>query len=87
MINDPNECIPDIISQRTKRVQALTLSKLCAFVSANPVSIRERILGKDLYQWIQEKEPQLARSVIFITGDVIGGDTSTFLEKRPGLFC
>jgi len=43
--------------------------------------------GKDLYQWLQEKQPQLARSVMFITGDVMGGDTFTFLEKttRPFL--
>ncbi len=43
--------------------------------------------GKELYQWLKEKHPQLAGGVIFTTGDVMGGDTQSFLEQadRPFL--
>ncbi len=43
--------------------------------------------GKELYQWLKEKHPQLAAGVIFTTGDVIGGETQSFLEisGRPFL--
>jgi DNA-binding response OmpR family regulator len=43
--------------------------------------------GKQLYQYIVEKYPELQRGVIFITGDVMGGETQFFLEKsgRPFL--
>ena len=43
--------------------------------------------GKELYQWLQEKHPQLASRVIFATGSVMGGDTQSFLEQagRPFL--
>ena len=43
--------------------------------------------GKGLYQWLEEKHPALADEVIFTTGDVMGGDTPTFLEQthRPFL--
>ena len=43
--------------------------------------------GKELYQWVKEKHPQLADMVIFTTGDVMGGDTKGFLERsgRPFL--
>jgi len=43
--------------------------------------------GKELYQWLQEKHPQLASRVIFTTGDVMRGDTQSFLEQaaRPFL--
>ncbi len=43
--------------------------------------------GKELYQWLKEKHPQLADGVIFTTGDVMGGDTQSFLEQaaRPFL--
>jgi len=41
--------------------------------------------GKELYQWLKEKHPELANRVIFTTGDVMGGDTQIFLEQaaRP----
>ena len=41
--------------------------------------------GRQLYQYIGERYPQLLKGVIFITGDVMGGDTQFFLEKsgRP----
>ena len=43
--------------------------------------------GKELYQWLKEKHPQQASWVIFTTGDVMGGDTQSFLEQagRPFL--
>jgi len=43
--------------------------------------------GKELYQWLQEKHPQLATRVIFTSGDVMGGDIQSFLELagRPFL--
>ena len=43
--------------------------------------------GKELYRWIEEKHPRLVNRVIFTTGDVLGGDTRSFLEQaqRPFL--
>ena len=43
--------------------------------------------GKELYQWLKEKHPQLAGRVIFTTGDVMGGDIQGFLQQaaRPFL--
>lgn len=43
--------------------------------------------GKELYQWLQEKHPQLISRVIFISGSVVSGDTQSFLEQagRPFL--
>ncbi len=43
--------------------------------------------GKELYQWLKEKHAQQANMVIFTTGDVMGGDTQSFLEQagRPFL--
>ena len=43
--------------------------------------------GIELYQWLEEKHPQLAGRVIFTTGDVMRGDTQSFLEQaaRPFL--
>ena len=37
--------------------------------------------GFELYQWLKEKYPQQAERVIFTTGDVMGGDTVTFIEQ------
>ena len=37
--------------------------------------------GKELYQWLKEAQPQLANKIIFTTGDVIGGDTQSFLKQ------
>ena len=41
--------------------------------------------GKELYQWLKEKHPQLVNRVIFTTGDVTSGDTRSFIEQtaRP----
>ncbi len=41
--------------------------------------------GKELYQWLLEKHPQMASRVIFSSGSVMSGDTQSFLEQasRP----
>ena len=43
--------------------------------------------GKELYQWLQEKHPQLISRVIFTSGSVVTGATQSFLEQtgRPSL--
>ena len=55
---------------------------LCLFDIRTP-----EMNGKELYQWLKEKHPQVANGVIFTTGDVMGGDTQSFLEQagRPFL--
>ena len=47
---------------------------LCLFDIRTPV-----MDGKELYQWLKEKHPQQASRVIFTTGDVMSGDTQSFL--------
>ena len=42
--------------------------------------------GKELYQWLKEKHSRLANRVIFTTGDVMGGDTQSFLEQAAKPF-
>ena len=43
--------------------------------------------GKELYEWLQEENPQLASRVIFTTGSVVSGATQIFLKQtgRPSL--
>ncbi len=43
--------------------------------------------GIELYEWLQEKYPQLKKRVIFTTGDIMSGDIQRFLEQsgRPFL--
>ncbi len=43
--------------------------------------------GIELYKWLKEKHPQMAGRVIFTTGDIMGGDTKSFVEQtgRPYL--
>jgi len=55
---------------------------LCLFDIRTPV-----MDGKQLYQWVGEEHPELLGRVIFITGDLISGDTESFLERagRPFL--
>lgn len=55
---------------------------LCLFDIRIPV-----MDGKQLYQWVGEEHPELLGRVIFITGDLISGDTKSFLEGagRPFL--
>ena len=52
------------------------------------IDIRTPLMnGKQLYQHINERHPELAKRAIFTTGDVIGSDTQHFLEEmgRPYL--
>ncbi len=43
--------------------------------------------GRELYQWMQEKYPQLASRVIFTSGSVISGVATDFMKQtgRPFL--
>lgn len=51
------------------------------------VDIRTPVMnGKQLYQSIAEKHPELTSRVVFTTGDVLGGDTKSFLEQSGRLF-
>jgi DNA-binding response OmpR family regulator len=52
------------------------------------IDIRTPVMnGEELYQWINEKYPELVSRVLFTTGDVMGGDVQYFLETagRPFL--
>ncbi len=52
------------------------------------IDIRTPVMnGKELYQCIREKHPKLIDGVVFTTGDVVAGDTQSFLEQagRPFL--
>jgi len=37
--------------------------------------------GIELYKHMQKNEPSLAKKVVFVTGDVMGGDTRSFLSR------
>ena len=51
------------------------------------IDIRTPVMnGKQLYQSINNKHPDLTDSVIFTTGDLLGGDTKSFLEQSGRLF-
>ena len=41
--------------------------------------------GKELYHLIKEKHPGLLKRVIFTTGDLLDGDTKSFLEQDDRL--
>ncbi len=43
--------------------------------------------GEELFQWLKEKHPRIAKRVIFTTGDVMAGGTRGFLQQtaRPFL--
>lgn len=43
--------------------------------------------GIELYRWLQKAKPELARNVIFTTGDIMSGETPDFLQQanRPVL--
>jgi len=52
------------------------------------IDIRTPVMnGMQLYQCIQERHPKLIDRVMFTTGDVMDGDTQSFLEQtgRPFL--
>jgi DNA-binding response OmpR family regulator len=51
------------------------------------IDIRTPVMnGKQLYQSILESHPEVVSGVIFTTGDVLGGDTKSFLEQSGRLF-
>lgn len=51
------------------------------------IDIRTPVMnGKQLYQSINDKHPDLTDRVIFTTGDLLGGDTKIFLEQSGRLF-
>jgi DNA-binding response OmpR family regulator len=41
--------------------------------------------GKELYQWLEEKHPALAKRVVFTTGSMLGEETMAFTKQtgRP----
>ena len=43
--------------------------------------------GTELYQWLQKKHPQLAKQVVFTTGNVLDEKTMPFIKQsgRPVL--
>lgn len=43
--------------------------------------------GKELYRWLEAEFPDLAKRVIFTTGDLLAGDIKSFIEAsgRPFL--
>lgn len=52
------------------------------------IDIRTPVMnGKELYQWINERHPELANQVIFTTGELLGSATEKFVEQsgRPFL--
>jgi DNA-binding response OmpR family regulator len=50
------------------------------------IDIRTPVMnGKQLYEFIVQKHHELANRVIFTTGDVLGGDTESFLEESGRL--
>jgi DNA-binding response OmpR family regulator len=42
--------------------------------------------GQQLYEFMKGKYPEVVNGVIFTTGDIIGGDTQSFLELSGRLF-
>lgn len=51
------------------------------------IDIRTPVMnGKQLYQSIVERHPTLVSGVIFTTGDMLTGDTKSFLEQSGRLF-
>jgi len=43
--------------------------------------------GMELYVWLLQEYPQMAKRAIFTTGDVVGGETEAFIKQsgRPFL--
>lgn len=51
------------------------------------VDIRMPVMdGVELYQWLNEQHPQIARRVIFTTGSVLGQETLDFLSSTGKSF-
>jgi DNA-binding response OmpR family regulator len=50
------------------------------------IDVRTPVMnGKELYQWINKRHPELANRVIFTTGELLGSATEKFIEQsgRP----
>lgn len=51
------------------------------------IDIRTPVMnGKELFQYINAAHPELINGVVFTTGDMIDGDTQTFLKETGRLF-
>ena len=37
--------------------------------------------GMELFQWLKDRHPETADRVIFTTGDIMGGETTGFIEQ------
>jgi CheY-like chemotaxis protein len=42
--------------------------------------------GRELFQWIKERRPHLARRIIFVTGDTVSPETRSFFEDSANLY-
>jgi DNA-binding response OmpR family regulator len=52
------------------------------------IDIRTPVMnGRELYQWINERHPELGKQVIFTTGELLGSVSEKFVEQsgRPFL--
>jgi CheY-like chemotaxis protein len=51
------------------------------------IDIRTPIInGEELYIWLLQEYPLMASRVIFTTGDMMGGETTRFIEQSNRLF-
>jgi DNA-binding response OmpR family regulator len=51
------------------------------------VDIRTPVMnGRELYQFITERHPELIKRVIFTTGDLLGSTTEKFIDQSGRLF-
>jgi len=41
-----------------------------------------KMSGKELFSWIKEHQPDMARRIIFVTGDTVSNETRTFFEEN-----
>lgn len=42
--------------------------------------------GRELFHWIKEKKPQLAKRIVFVTGDTVSSETRRFFESNSNLY-
>jgi PAS domain S-box-containing protein len=42
--------------------------------------------GRELFHWVQQKRPHLARRIIFVTGDTVSTETRMFFENSSNLY-
>jgi len=51
------------------------------------IDVRTPVMnGKQLYQSITERHPELVNGIIFTTGDLLGSDTEKYIEQSGRLF-